>query len=173
MTMAIRLYDVTVPVFQRGLDRLGAVLEKGREHALSTSMPLPDLLNARLAPDMLTLTGQVQRASDTAKFTVVRVGEVPNESFADDEQSFEDLQDRIARTQAFLGKIPRGALDGKEDTMISATIGRMPVTIAGRDYALSFALPNFYFHVTTAYGLLRNKGVPLGKMDYIGPIQPA
>jgi hypothetical protein len=168
--MAISLYDVTVPVLQRGLERLAAVLDKGRAYGASEGLPLQDLLNARLAPDMLTLIGQVQRASDTAKFTVVRVGGVPNESFADDEKSFEDLQDRIDRTAAFLARVPRAALDGREDEMISATIGRMPVTIAGRDYVLGFALPNFFFHVTTAYALLRRAGVPLGKMDYIGPI---
>ena len=117
---------------------------------------------------MLTLTGQVQRASDTAKFAAVRIGGVANERFADDEKSFEDLEDRIARTRAFLAAVPRAAIDGKDDEMISANIGRTPVTIAARDYALQFALPNFFFHVTTAYGLLRRGGVPVGKMDYIG-----
>jgi hypothetical protein len=168
--MAISLYDVTVPVLQRGLERVAAVLDKGRAYGASEALPLPDLLNARLAPDMLTLIGKVQRASDTAKFTVVRIGGVPNESFADDEKSFEDLQDRIDRTGAFLARVPRAALDGREDEMISATIGRMPVTIAGRDYVLGFELTNFFYHVTTAYALLRRAGVPLGKMDYIGPI---
>jgi hypothetical protein len=169
--MAITLYDITVPVFVRGLDQLAAILAKGRAHADAERLPHGELLNARLAPDMLTLTGQVQRASDTAKFTMVRVGEVENERFADDEQSFDDLESRIARTRAFLSAVPRAALDGREEAVISATIGRMPVTLPGRRYVLAFALPNFFFHVTTTYDLLRRGGVPLGKMDYIGPIE--
>ena len=129
-----------------------------------------DLLATRLAPDMLTLTGQVQRASDTAKFAAVRIGGVENVRFADEERSFAELQDRIARTQAFLAAVPRAAIDDQAAATISANIGRTPVTIAARDYALSFALPNFYFHVTTAYDLLRHRGVPLGKVDFIGPL---
>ena len=168
--MAITLYDVTIPVFLRGLGQLGALLNKGRAFAATEGIDQADMLGTRLAPDMLTLAGQVQRASDTAKFAAVRIGGVPNEPFADDEKSFEDLADRIARTRAFLSDVPRSAIDANEDAVISATIGRNPVTIAARDYALHFALPNFLFHVTTAYDLLRLRGVPLGKMDYIGPL---
>jgi hypothetical protein len=168
--MALELYDITVPVFVRGLGNLAAVLEKGRAYAEVEGIAFEEFLEARLAPDMLTLTGQVQRASDTAKFAAVRIGGVPNERFADDERSFEDLEDRIARTQAFLAAVPRAAIDGKDEETISANIGRTPVTITARDYALQFALPNFFFHLTTAYGLLRQGGVPVGKMDYIGPM---
>jgi uncharacterized protein len=168
--MAISLYDVTIPVFQRGLGTLGTLLNKGRAFAASEGIDHAELLGARLAPDMLPLTGQVQRASDTAKFAAVRIGGVPNEAFADDEKSFEDLADRIARTRAFLADVPRAAIDGRAATEISATIGRTPVTILARDYVLSFALPNFFFHVATAYDILRSRGVPIGKMDYIGPL---
>lgn len=168
--MAISLYDVTIPVFLRGLGRLGALMNKGRAFAASEGIAQDDMLATRFAPDMLTLTGQVQRASDTAKFAAVRIGGVENERFADDEQSFEDLADRIARTRTFLTDVPRAAIDRQADAVISATIGRQPVTIPARDYALGFALPNFFFHVTTAYDLLRHRGVPIGKMDYIGPL---
>ena len=168
--MAVSLYDITIPVFQRGLGTLGALLNKGRAFAATEGIDHADLLGARLAPDMLPLTGQVQRASDTAKFATVRVGGVPNEAFADDEKSFEDLADRIARTRAFLADVPRSAIEGREAAVISATIGRTPVTLTGRDYVLGFALPNFFFHVTTAYDILRHRGVPVGKMDYIGPL---
>jgi uncharacterized protein len=168
--MAISLYDVTIPVFLRGLGSLGTLLNKGRAFAATEGIDPADMLATRLAPDMLTLTGQVQRASDTAKFAAVRLGEVANERFADEERSFEDLADRIARTRAFLVDVPRAAIDGRGEAVISATIGRTPVTISARDYALQFALPNFFFHVTTAYDLLRLRGVPLGKMDYIGPL---
>jgi hypothetical protein len=168
--MTISLYDITVPVFARGLGRLGVLLERGRAHAEAEGIAPEAFLGARLAPDMLTLTGQVQRASDTAKFAAVRIGGVANERFADEERSFEDLQDRIARTHAFLAAVPRAAIEGKEQAIISATVGRTPVTMPGRDYALQFALPNFFFHVTTAYDLLRQGGVPIGKMDYTGPM---
>ena len=171
--MSISLYDSTIPVFLRGLGNLAAVLEKGRAFGTAEGIAEGELLDARLAPDMLSLTGQVQRASDTAKFAAVRIGGVANERFADDETSFADLQARIARTRAFLEAVPRAAIDGKKDATIAANIGRAPVTIAARDYALRFALPNFFFHVTTAYDLLRARGVPLGKMDYIGELVEA
>ncbi|MFO1209902.1 MAG: DUF1993 domain-containing protein [Amaricoccus sp.] len=168
--MAITLYDVSVPVFLRGFERLSAILDKGRAFAEAGGIAPETLLGARLAPDMLTLAGQVQRASDTAKFAMVRVAGVENEGFADEEKSFADLADRIARTVAFLGRVPRSALDGREDTVIEARIGRATVQVTGADYVLKFALPNFLFHVTTAYDILRHEGVTLGKGDYIGPL---
>ena len=168
--MPITLYDLTIPVFLRGSSQLDALLDKGRAFATSEGIDDADMVGARLAPDMLTLAGQVQRASDTAKFAAVRIGEVANQSFADEEKTFDELAERIARTRAFLIEVPRSAIDGRDDTMLSATIGRTPTTIAAGDYALRFALPNFFFHVATAYDILRHRGVPLGKMDYIGPL---
>ena len=155
--MAITLYDITVPVFVRGLGTLGELLEKGRAFAEPEQIDPEELLQARLAPDMLTLAGQVQRASDTAKFAAVRIGEVANQRFADEEKSFEDLQDRISRTQAFLGAVPRAAIDGRAGATITAQIGPKPQTIGATDYALKFALPNFFFHLTTAYAILRSE----------------
>ena len=168
--MAITLYDVTIPVLLRGLDQLGGLLDRGLAFAADQGLTQDALLTARLAPDMLPLTGQVQRASDSAKFVAVRIGGVENQPFSDDEESFEDLQDRIARTRAFLIEVPRAAIDGREDAILSTKIGGRPVSISAGDYALRFALPNFFFHVTTAYDVLRHEGVPLGKMDYIGPL---
>ena len=171
--MAIELYDLTVPVLLRGLERLSALLEKGEAHAAAQGIPPEELIDARLAPDMLTLAGQVQRATDTAKFAAVRIGGVENVPFPDEERSFAELQHRIARTRAFLEAVPRSAIDGKAGQTISPRIGRQEVTLQVSDYALQFALPNFFFHLATAYGLLRMKGVGLGKMDYIGPFGPA
>jgi hypothetical protein len=168
--MAITLYDLTVPVFLRGLGVMSAVLEKGRAHAEAAGIEPGDLVDARLAADMLTLAGQVQRASDTAKFTCVRIGGVENVRFADEEKSFADLQERLARTRDFLESVPRAAIEEKEGATIEANIGRSPITIGAVDYAQKFAVPNFYFHVTTAYDILRSRGVVLGKMDYIGAI---
>lgn len=168
--MAVTLYDFTVPVFDRGLERLAAVLDMGRAHAEAAGLAPEALLGARLAPDMFPLIGQVQRASDTAKLTLVRVGGVANEAFPDDEASFDDLAARIARTRAFLARAPRAAIDGREDTILSATVARIPVSMPMGEYVRVFALPNFYFHVTTAYAILRANGVGLGKLDFIGPL---
>jgi hypothetical protein len=166
--MALTLYDITVPVFVRGLGTLAAILETGRSFAEAEGIDPARLLEARLAPDMLTLVGQVQRASDTAKFAMVRIGGVENLRFADEETSFAELQDRLARSRAFLEAVPRAAIDDAAGTTVSATIGRTPVTIGAEEYVLKFALPNFFFHLTTAYDLLRQAGVPLGKNDFIG-----
>jgi hypothetical protein len=167
--MAITLYDVTVPVFVRGFGRLSAILEKAR-----TGDPDPDrLLAARLAPDMLPLVGQVQRASDTAKFAAVRAGGVENEAFPDDEASFADLDARIARTVAFLRRVPRAAIDGRQDAIVEMRSRGAMVSVKASDYLLQFALPNFFFHVTTAYDILRHEGIALGKFDYIGPFGDA
>lgn len=168
--MAITLYDITVPVFLRGLDRLGHVLAAGRAWGEAEGVAAETLLAARLAPDMLPLTGQVQRASDTAKLAMVRLGGVENVPFPDEERSFADLDARIAKTRAFLEAVPRAALDGREDEVISPSIGRRQVTLPARGYALGFALPNFFFHVTTAYAILRAEGAPLAKPDFIGPL---
>ena len=166
--MAITLYDLTVPVFLRGLGVMSALLEKARLHAEVAGMAPEQLVEARLAPDMLTLAGQVQRATDTAKFAAVRIGGVENVRFADEEKTFADLQDRLARTRDFLESVPRAAIDAKEGTVLEANIGRASITIGAVDYAQKFAVPNFYFHVTTAYDILRSRGVALGKMDFIG-----
>jgi len=166
--MAITLYDLTIPVFLRGLGVMSALLEKGRTHAEGAGLDPAELVEARLAPDMLSLAGQIQRASDTAKFTVVRVGGVENVRFADEEKTFADLQDRLSRTRDFLDAVPRSALNDQEGATIEANIGRDPVRIAAVDYVQKFAVPNFYFHVTTAYDILRSRGVLLSKKDYIG-----
>jgi hypothetical protein len=168
--MSVSLYDLTVPVFVRGLGILDVLLEKGRVHAEAEGIEPAALLEARLAPDMLTLVGQVQRASDTAKFTAVRIGGVENRSFPDEERSFADLRARIAATRYFLDAVPREAIEARAGDTINARIGRAELSIPAGDYALKFALPNFFFHVTTAYDVLRQKGVPVGKMDYIGEI---
>jgi uncharacterized protein len=168
--VGLTLYDITVPVLLRGLGTLSANLVRGAGFAAERGIADAELVEARLAPDMLTLAGQVQRASDTAKFAAVRLGGVENVRFADEEASFADLQDRLARTRDFLEAVPREAIDGAEGRTVEVRLGREPVTIGAADYALKFALPNFFFHVTTAYDILRHRGVPLGKADFIGPL---
>lgn len=112
----------------------------------------------------------MQYASDGAKGAVIRIGALDPVPMADSEQSFADLQDRIARTIAFLESVPRERIDGRDDAEVVLKTPRGEFTFTGRSHALGFALPNFYFHVTTAYALLRQAGVPLGKLDYLGGI---
>ncbi len=166
--MSTPLYDLTIPVFLRGLRNLEAVLVKGEDFAAKGGLDPQTLFDARLAADMYPLPGQIQRASDTAKFAAVRLGGVDNVSFPDDETSFADLHARIAKTVDFLKAVPREAVDGKEGAEVILKTGGGERRFTGIDYALGFALPNFFFHVTTAYAILRHKGVPIGKLDYLG-----
>jgi hypothetical protein len=169
--MAISLYDLTVPVYVRSLTNVAAILGKGAAFAAGKGLDPADLLATRLVGDMAPLTAQVQRATDTAKGTMVRVGGVGNVVFDDVEASFEALQERIARAIAFIRAVPREALDGKEEAPVSLDLpdGRS-IPFTGQSFILGFALPNFFFHVTTAYALLRHRGVPIGKLDYLGGI---
>jgi hypothetical protein len=166
--MATELYDLTVPVFLRSFAALSALLEKGRAFADENGLDHAKLLDARLADDMAPLTSQIQRASDSAKGAAVRLGGVTNVAMADTEVSFDDLQARIAATVAFLKSVPREAIDGQEARAVTLPTPGGPIEFTGIGYALGFALPNVFFHVTTAYAILRHKGVPLGKLDYLG-----
>jgi uncharacterized protein len=167
-TMFLSLYDISVPVFLRAFRNLSDILEKASAFADEKGIPHSELLEARLFSDMAPLTAQIQRASDTAKFTAIRVGQVENVPMADTETSFDDLQARIAATVAFLDKVPPKAMERRETAEIVLKLGNLSKTFTAREYLLAFVLPNFFFHVTTAYDLLRHKGVPIGKLDFIG-----
>ncbi|WP_242107499.1 DUF1993 domain-containing protein [Luteimonas aquatica] len=164
----LSLYDVSVPALVRGLSNLSRQLEIGAAHARETGMDPAELVQARLAPDMLTLAGQVQRASDTAKFGAARLSQGEAPSFPDEETTLDELQARIAGTIAYLRSVPAERIVGGEDREIRFRAGQRELHFVARDYVRGFMLPNFYFHLTVAYGLLRHKGVPLGKLDYLG-----
>ncbi len=166
--MATELYDLTVPALERGLAALSGILAKAEAFADEQGLAHDVLLQARLIADMQTLVYQVQRVSDSAKGAVVRLGQAENPVMEDNEASFADLQARIARTVAFVQSVPRSAIDGREDADVVLKTPGGDIHFKGRDYALGFVLPNFYFHVTAAYAILRHKGVPLGKLDYLG-----
>jgi len=166
--MATELYDLTVPAFTRGLTAMAGFLEKGRAWAEEKGLPETALTEARLYEDMHPLTYQVQRVSDSAKFTVQRLGELEPVPMEDNETSFADLQDRIARTLAVLAAVKPEQVNGREAAEIVLKTPRGDMAFTGLDYVRGFALPNFYFHMTAAYAILRNQGVPVGKMDFIG-----
>ncbi|MFZ2997895.1 DUF1993 domain-containing protein [Sphingobium sp.] len=168
--MATQLYDLTVPLFIRGLRSLSGLLDKGEAFATDKGIDSVTLMQATLIEDMKPLTAQVQFACDTAKGTVTRLGELEPVAMADTEQSFAELQDRIARTIVLLEAVPREKIDGREDAQVVLKVPGAEIPFTGRSHVLTFALPNFYFHVTTAYALLRQAGVPVGKMDYLGGV---
>ena len=161
------LYDATVPGFVRGLSSLRGFLEKGRAWAEAEGKPESALTEARLYPDMLPLTAQVQRVSDTAKFLAVRVGGAADVPFPDEETSFADLFARIDRTIAFLNAVDRAGFADKEAAPVQLPVPGGAIDFTGETYALTFAIPNFWFHVTTAYAILRAQGVPVGKRDFL------
>jgi hypothetical protein len=161
--MSISIHDATVPVFARGFRVLSDLLAKAEAQADASA-----LIDARLAPDMLSLTGQIQRASDTAKFAVARVGEVQPPSFEDNEASFADLRKRIAATVAWLESVDPAAIDAGASRTITRKFKDADVNFTAQEYLLQFAIPNFFFHVTTAYDILRHNGVAVGKLDYLG-----
>jgi hypothetical protein len=166
--MPLSMYDVTVPVLTRALGNLDALLVKGEEHATAQGLDLSELATARLAPDMFPLTGQVQSASDSAKFAVARLTGTEAPSFADTETTFEELHQRIANTLTFIASVDPAAFEGSETRAIVTRSRRGERHFIGQSYLLTFALPNFFFHVATAYDILRHKGVPVGKSDYLG-----
>ena len=167
--MSLSMYQASVPLFIRGLTVLASLLEKGAAHAAANGIDPAELINARLAPDMYPLSGQVQRASDASKFAVQRLSQVESPKFADEEATFEQLQKRIADTIAYLQSVSADKLDGADSRKVTLSFGEFKPEFQGDAYLLTFALPNFYFHITTAYGILRHAGVPIGKLDFLGP----
>ena len=165
--MTISMYQASVPVFQRLLSNLDHLLDKAVADAAKRRIDPQVFLQARLAPDMFHLIRQVQIACDHAKGAPSRLAGVEVPKFADDEASFPQLQERIAKTQAYLATFKPAQIDGSEARDISLMAGPRELKFNGLDYLLGFALPNFFFHFTTAYAILRHNGVDLGKRDYI------
>ena len=164
--MATELYDLTVPVFTRALNALSGLLDKAVAHAGEAGADA--LLSNRLIEDMHPLVKQVQMACDGPKLCVARLSGVEAPVNEDTETTIPELKARIAATLEYIGSVPREAIDGQEgkDVVLKFPGGEWP--FKGQGYVIGFALPNFFFHVTTAYDLLRQAGVPLGKRDFLG-----
>ena len=166
--MAFTIYDASIPPLVTMLENLGHVLKVGEAHARESGKDAKDYLEARLAPDMYNLIKQVQVATDMAKGCGARLAGVEIPKYEDTEASFAELQDRLSRVIAFLKDLDRDAFKDAEDKAITLKFPNTEFHFNGRDYLNNFALPNVYFHITTAYAILRNKGVPLGKPDFFG-----
>jgi hypothetical protein len=166
--MSISMYRASVPNFVRQLTALSTILDKALAHAESSGLDPAELTTARLAPDMLPFTNQIFIASDTAKGCVARLAGVEIPTFPDTEATLPELKARIAKTVDFLNSFKPEQVDGSEDREVVLKLRSGEIKFSGLDYLQNFVLPNFYFHVTTAYDLLRHKGVPLGKMDFLG-----
>jgi uncharacterized protein len=164
----LSMYSASIPVFLRGLDVLSVSLDRAVAHATARSLDVGILVGARLAPDMLPFAGQIQRASDTAKFAAGRLADLPSPRFADTEVSIDELRQRIDATTDYLKTFQPQQFSGSAARTISYNAGGAARQSTGQDYLLNFALPNFYFHVATAHDILRHNGVPIGKRDYLG-----
>ena len=166
--MPLSMYQACIPVLVRGLGVLSTLLDKGAAYAAEHGTDPASLVGARLFPDMLPLSGQVQRASDTSKLAAERLTGAPSPKFPDEETSFAELQARIASTIAYLESVKPEQFEGSETREVTIRAGAAAHVFTGDAYLLSFALPNFFFHVTTAYDILRHSGVPIGKRDFLG-----
>ncbi|MEW6313657.1 MAG: DUF1993 domain-containing protein [Pseudomonadota bacterium] len=166
--MPISMYQITVPVYIRMLTNLAAILEKAAAHCESKKIDPTVLINYRLYPDMYPFSKQVQIAADHAKNSVARLAGMEAPDFGNTEKTFAELMERVKKTIAFLETFKPGQIDGSEDRDVVVKRGDTATTYRGRDYLLNRTLPNFYFHFTTAYDILRHNGVELGKKDFLG-----
>jgi hypothetical protein len=167
--MSITMYSASVPVFVQMLENLNTWLDKAEAHATAKKFEPSVYMTMRLAPDMLSLPKQVQIACDAAKFCVARLAAVDAPKFDDSEATLGELRGRVDATIAFVKSVPAAKIDGSDDKDISVPRRDGPIIMKGEAYLKHAVLPNFFFHVTTTYALLRHNGVELGKSDYLSP----
>lgn len=166
--MSLSMYQASIPVITRYLNNLSALIDKAAAHCEARKIDPTVLVNFRLTPDMLPFSRQVQIATDQVKGMAARLAGVEVPSYADTEATFDELKARIAKTVAFLNTFKPAQIDGTEGKEITLKAGTAEFKFKGDDYLVSFVLPNFYFHVTTAYAILRHCGVEIGKRDFLG-----
>ena len=169
--MTASLYDFTVPVFTRALSNMANHLDTGKAHADQRKVDFKAFAESRLIADMHPLINQVQIACDNAKGAVARLAGIDAPKHEDTEKTFEELKARIAKTLDFIASVTREQFAGAEQREIVLKFPNITLTFSGQDYVTKFALPNFYFHATMAYALLRQNGVVIGKRDFLGAIQ--
>jgi len=166
--MSLTMYQASIPVFVRMLDNLSGILDKAAAHAEAKKIDPAIFINARLAPDMFPLSRQVQIATDMVKGCAARLAGIEVPSYEDNESTFSELQARIAKTKAFIESVSASQVDGSEERKITLKFGSKELSFLGQAYLLDFVLPNFHFHLTTTYAILRHNGVEIGKKDYTG-----
>jgi hypothetical protein len=166
--MAISMHSASVPIFVRMLRNMLAWLDKAEAHAKAKKFDPNNFLGMRLAPDMHPFSRQIQIASDACKGCVARLAAVEAPSFPDDEKTLDELRARIRKTIAYAESVPASKIDGSESREIAIPIPGRELRFPGEQFLKHFALPNFFFHVTMTYALLRHGGVDLGKADYLG-----
>ncbi len=166
--MPLSMYQASIPTFARMLGNFSPILDKAAAFAEAKKIDEKVLTGARLAPDMHPLSRQLQIATDMTKGAAARLAGVEPPSYADTETTFEELKARLAKTVDFLNGIDPAKLDGSEDRTITLKAGPTELSFAGRDYLIGFVIPNVYFHLTTAYAILRHNGLDIGKMDFLG-----
>ncbi|MBK9218187.1 MAG: DUF1993 domain-containing protein [Uliginosibacterium sp.] len=166
--MALSMYQSSIPMLKRMLGSLATILDKAVAHAEAKKIDPAVLFGARLFPDMFPLSRQVQIATDQAKGCAARLAGVEVPKYEDNETNFAELQARLAKTIAFLDSLTPAQIDGSEGKDIVVQVRDLKLDFKGQDYLLQWVLPNFYFHVTTAYNILRHNGIEIGKKDYLG-----
>ena len=166
--MTISMYQASVPRFANILGNLSGIMDKTQAHIDAKKIADATLTGYRLFPDMLPLATQVQIACDTAKGVVARLAGIDAPVYEDDEKTIADLKTRIAKTIAFIQSVAAAQIDGTEDKAIVTKRGDKETHYTGMQFLLGHAIPNFYFHVTTTYNILRHNGVEIGKRDFLG-----
>jgi hypothetical protein len=167
--MPMSMYRASVPVFLQMLPCLSAILDRTAAHAAAKKIDPLVFVDARLYPDMFPLSRQIQIATDFAKGACARLAGVEPPKYADTEKTIDDLKARISKTMDFIKEFKPSQIDGSEERDISLMLGGQPQTFKGEAYLISLVLPNFFFHITTAYAILRHNGVELGKQDFMRP----
>ncbi len=167
---SLSMFDLSAGTYIRQLENLSNLLWKANDHAKSKKIDEVVFINARLAPDMFSFARQVQIACDFAKASCARLANIEIPSFQDHEKTFEELMERVKKTSDFIKTIDSSKMSGVQDRRITYSAHGTNFDFIGSAYLLNFALPNFYFHYTTAYAILRHFGVEIGKSDFIGKI---
>ncbi len=166
--MIISMYQASIPTFIRMLGNLTTIVDKGAAFAVARKIEPAVLINSRLFPDMFPFGRQVQIVTDNAKGGAARLAGLEPPKYEDNETSFAELNARIEKTVAYLNTFKPEQIDGTENRTVTLTLGGKPMTFQGMPYLLNLVLPNIYFHITTAYNILRHNGVDVGKNDYLG-----
>jgi hypothetical protein len=169
--MTFSIYRASVPIYSRQLEALSGILDKAAAYASQRKIDPAVLIQARLYPDMLPLARQVQIACSHAVRGSARLSRAEPVSLGEAASSFEDLKGLIAKTLEFVKSVDAQKMEGVEDIAITFPAGDRQITLKGADYLLHFSMPNFYFHVTTAYDILRHNGLEIGKDDFLGTAQ--